>query len=363
MKSNFLRMTRYMAAAAAVITAMTGIASASDSVRVSISNATGAPSIVNNGKAVGTIQLFYTVNATEFTPGEFASFDLDWQTVLGKRATNYGAGLTFTIAQKQQGGYVDLVPSPDSFFLTGPGQTGTSRITVYIGNNKDGQAPSNLDGTDLVGNLTLDAGSDVSTVSNIQVHIRLVHPTSCIKVYNFVTDQDFSVGILSTTDLNSPARGANAGKVNSSQPGQFSDNVLVANVCGTSHSFDLRITLDGNFSTNPVNNPGNAVFAYSGSGEFDPATAATLVTPGGGVGYQQNLCLGGLSIAPNSSLLVTVHSQIKNDVLVTSLPEDRTFRFAAGLYQPASPACSGPADALASPNPASFALPFTVNGN
>ena len=47
----------------------------------------------------------------------------------------------------------------------------------------------------------------------------------------------------------------------------------------------------------------------------------------------------------------------------TSLPVDGSFDFAASLYQNANAGCSGPLNSLASPNPATFTLPFTIKSN
>ena len=149
----------------ALLLAAPGSAVAKDSVKVTVSNATGSPIIVKNGEATGTIQLFYTVNAAEFTLGAFATFDLNWIIVQGGGTTNYGSGVTFDLQQDQQGGNVDLSRSPGTFLLTATGQSGVSTVSVFITADKDGNPPSNVDGTDLVGNLKLDAGSKVGTVS------------------------------------------------------------------------------------------------------------------------------------------------------------------------------------------------------
>jgi hypothetical protein len=360
---NSRTMTRRLAAfamVAAVSALAAGTAWAKDSMDVTVTNATGAPVIVNNGQAVGTIQLFYTVNANAFTLGQFATFDLNWITSEGSgKATEYGTGQAFTLIQDQQGGYVDLVPSPDAFTLTATGQSGTSHVTIYITTDKAGHLPSTDDGTDLVGNLKLDAGSKVGTVTNIQVHIRLVHPTACLKVYNFVTDQDFNLGILNTSSLKVPTNGAKAGKVVSSQPGQFSDNVLIANTCATAHSFDLRIGLDASFSTNPSDNPGNAVVTYTAAGEFDTTTFSTLTTADG-TAKGQNLCLQNVTVPAGTSFLATVHSKVRNDWPQTSLPADGSFDFAASVYQNVNAGCTGSVHSDATPNPATFTLPFTI---
>ena len=353
--------TRTLVLLATLLASASGTAWAKDSLAVSVASATGSPVVVNNGQAVGTIQLFYTVNASQFTTGVFATFDLNWVLNQGSPATNYGSGVTFSLVQDQQGGHVKLVPNASSFLLTAAGQSGTSLVTVFIANDKDGNPPPSVDGTDLVGNLKLDAGPKVGSVTNIQVHIRLVHPSNCVKLYTFVTDQDFNLGILSTTNLNVPSRGANAGKVTSSQPGQFSTNLLIANVCAADHAFDLRVGLDSSFSTNPAGNPGNAVFAYSASGEFDTSTFGALLS-GIGTANQQNLCLQNVTVPAGSSFLVTVHSKVKDSWPQSSLPADGSFDFYAALYQSVNAGCTGTLDGLASPNPATFTLPFTVNG-
>jgi hypothetical protein len=334
-----------------------GNAWAKDSLAVSVTNATGAPVVVNNGQAVGTIQLFYTVNASAFTLGQFATFDVNWVTSAGSGpATNYGSGVPFTLSQDQQGGYVDLVPSPDAFTLTATGQNGTSRVTIYITPDKAGNLPPTADGTDLVGNLKLDATSKVGTVTNIQVHIRLVHPTDCVKVYNFVTDQDFNLGILSTTSLNVPANGRNAGKVVNSQPGQFSDNVLIVNTCATPQSFDLGIGLDSSFSINPNGNP---VKTYTATGAFDLENFEDMMT-NGGAPNGQNLCMQNVIVPGNASFLATVHAKVKDSWPQTSLPADGSFDFAASVYQNVNAGCTGPLHSDATPNPATFTLPFSI---
>jgi hypothetical protein len=341
---------------------MSGQAWAKDALAVTVTPNSGNVVVVNNGQAAGTIQLFYSVEASQFPLGLFTTFDLNWVVTAGRQATNYGPGVSFDLVQDQQGGNVDLVPSPAAFLLTQAGNSGTSTVTVYITNDKNGNPPSNEDGTDLVGNLKLDAGSKVGSVTNIQVHIRLVHPSSCLHVYNFVTDQDFSMGILDSTDLNVPTHGNNAGKVVSSRPGQFSDNVLVANVCSSDAAFDLRVVLDSSFSTNPSGNPGNAVFTYSGAGTFDTSNFGTLMS-GVGTGQQQNLCLQNVTVPAGASFLVTVHSKVKDSWPVTSLPADSIFDFAAALYQDVNAGCTGTLNSLAGTGVAAFTLPFSINGN
>jgi hypothetical protein len=178
-------------------------------------------------------------------------------------------------------------------------------------------------------------------------------------VYNFITDQDFNLGILDTTTLNVPTSGKKAGKVVSSQPGQFSDNVLIANTCVMDQSFDLKISLDDSFTTNPSGNPGNAVFTYASGGEFDSSDFSELLA-GEGTPNHENLCLQKVTVPAGSSFLATVHSGIKDSWPKTSLPADDSFDFAATLYHGVNLGCTGAPEMLAAPNPAKFVLPFTL---
>ena len=364
MKTHTGKLTRGAVALAGwlVLAFAAGTAWAKDSITVTVTNATNpTPVIVENGKATGTIQLFYTVNAYQYTLGQFATFDVDWVISQDSRnPTDYGAGIRFQLSQDQQGGNVDLSPNPASFNLTAAGQSGKSTVTVFIVNDKDGNPPPSADGTDLVGNLKLetDPNGKVNTVTSIQVHIKLVYPTNCLKVYNFVTDQDYNMGILSTTSVNVFTSGPKTGQVKSSYPGQYSDNVLLANTCPTNQAFDLRIGLDPSFETNPSGNPGNAVFTYSTSGEVDPSSFS-ISSFGTGTAQGQQLCLQNVPVAAGTTFLATVHSQVKKGP--NSLPSDGTFDFSATLYQNVNSGCDGALDTMASPNPAGVTLPFTIN--
>jgi len=349
---------KMLAAIAMLLATAAGTASAKDSLVVTVTDASGSPVIVNNGQVPGTIQLFYTVNAPTFPAGFFATFDVDWVINQGSQPTTYGSGLPFELTQDQKGGYVDLVANPDAFLLTTAGQSGKSTVTVYITADPSGNLPPTADGTDLVGNLKLDSGSKVGSATSIQVHIRLVHPTNCLKVYNFITDQDFTLGILSTTNVNVPKNGKQAGNVTASQPGQFADNVLIANLCPADQSFDLEIVMDSSFTTS--GNPATAVKAYTADGEFDTTDFNTLMT-GTATNYP-GLCLQNVTVPAGASFLATVHSKVKDSWPQSSLPADKSFDSSAALYDTVNAACTGPLEPLASPNPVTITLPFTING-
>ena len=153
-----------------------------------------------------------------------------------------------------------------------------------------------------------------------------------MKVYNFVTDADFN-DIVTTADVN-----LNKGFVKSSQPGQFADNVLIANTCTVAESFDVKILLDARFETNPNNNPGNAVFTYATSGEVDPGTFA-IQSFGTGKGQGQDLCLQNVTVQPNTSFLASVHSQVIKGISAATLGSS-PFSFRAGV-RTAGANCAG----------------------
>ncbi len=311
----------------ALVTART--AAAGDAVRASVTpNTPPTPLVLQNGAgltpgtyAVGTIQLFYTVQALQFPAGPFASFDLGLAVAAGKPnpATQYPAGLTLHQTGSTQ---VTLTPDASSFLVTSAVWTGGTRVTISI---PDGV--SNDDGTDLVGNLQLEAEgpSHLDTVTTVQVHIKLVHPTSCLKLYVFVTDQDFTQVVTSATVHLNPR-----GKVSSTNPGQFSENLLVVNTCGAAETFDLRAALDPRFKTNPSGNPGNAVFSFSATGEQDPSTF-NLLAFGSQTGNGQLLQLTNITVDAGDMFLMTVHMGIDKDQAWTG-GSSGTFSFTGAMY-------------------------------
>ena len=339
-------------AACLVVFTLSAISSAAagDDVQVTVTSVgSPAPTLKINGNATtqGTIQLYYTVTDFAFPIGPFAQFAIDMKDVhlSGQNNARYPATLTL----EQNGSEnVQLTPDQSSFSITGLGWTASTTVQIDIP-----AGVPNADFTELVGNLNLSVPgpNHVGTPTTIQVHILLVHPTACVKVYNFVTDADFN-DILTSADVN-----INRGSVKSSQPGQFADNVLIANTCSVAESFDVQIALDTRFETNPKNNPGNAVFTYATSGEVDPSTFAIL-SFGTGQGQGQNLCLQNVTVPPHTSFLASVHSQVIKGMDAATLGSS-PFSFGAAL-RTAGTNCTGSLDTIASPNPVSTTLPFNV---
>lgn len=350
---NTVRNLLLGAAACLLFVAGSGVAWAKnyDQVKPFVVIPDGQPDAIkkNNGVTPGTLQLFYTVNALTFASGDFAVFRLDLSIQPGTPGdTKYPDTLTLFQTGSQN---LVLTPATTSFSVTGSDWTGSTLVTISIPPDVPGEPTLNVDGADLVGNLQMTAEpstNHLNTPSTVQVHIKLVHPTACLKVYDFITAQDDS------TILTSASVTVQNGKVKSTHPGQFSDDVLVANTCTVPESFDLQVTLDPTFQTNPHDNPGNAVFTYFTTGEVDPSTFP-LSSFGTGTPQGQQLCLGNVTVPANETFLATIHSQMQKGI---SPPTSATF--SASLYGAGS-GCSGALDTLAEPNPASTTLLFTPN--
>jgi hypothetical protein len=351
---------KYLATAVlALLALVSASAFANDQLTSSVTIPSGQPTpvIVNNGVPSGTIQLWYTNVGTSFPCGTFATFTLNLQDAAGKgTAPSYPVALN--LAQSGTGTSVQLSASPSAFSVSDANWNGSSTVTASIDCSKVGTP---TDGQDIVGNLnvsTTPSGSHLDTISTIQVHIKLVIPsaTACLKLYSFVTDPDTGL-VLDTLSLNQPG---NKTYITTSNPGIVSADGLVVNACPDSESFGLGIGLDRDFSTNPSNNPGNATFTYTETGELDPSASGFTVPTTGGTAAGETLCLGNVTLASGSSFLATVHSQFNSGTSISSLPA--SFQFGASLSTAGS--CSSGSylpTTLVSPNPTTSTLPYTVH--
>lgn len=358
------------AAASLVLTGVmlgAATASASDAIQAGVSIPAGqpVPVLTENGSgytpgtyAVGVIHLDYTYVGTTFPVGPFATFALN----LGVYATGKGQPTTYPLTLNLTDiGSPNLTLSPASSPLqvSGLAWTASVPVTITIPSEVAANPLLDADGTVLVGNFKLDAGNEAKTVTNVQVKITLVHPTACLKVYDFITDADLT-NTITSTDV-----GVNKkGKVTSTNPyGSLSENLMIVNTCNTTETLDAKVSLDPSFVTQPNNNPGNAVFTFSSAGEIDPA-AFTIASFGLGTAQGQNLCLANVSVPAGSTFLATVHISINNGMSAALLPGGGTgpgtfSGFGAALYTAGS-ACSGSLVSVANPNPVWAPLAFTI---
>jgi hypothetical protein len=306
--------------------------------------------------AIGTIVLNYTYVGTSLPAGLFATFNLNLSVhdASGKNEPSYPVQLTLEdIGSK----HLTLVPAASPLMMTGLGWSHASHVSIFIPAEVAGNPEFTVDGAQIVGNLrmTTPGGSQVDTDTNVLVKITLVHPTGpCLKVYPFITNASLT-DTLDATDVNVNKHG----KVTATNPhGSLSSNALIVNTCGAPVTFDLKMALDGAFSTQPSNNPGNAVFTFATAGEVDPANF-DIASFGVGTPQGQKLCLQNVTVPDGSSFLDAVHMSINNGMVQSGLPVDGTFDFSTTVYLPGT-ACSGQLLAEAGIEPFGILVPFSI---
>ena len=133
---------------------------------------------------------------------------------------------------------------------------------------------------------------------------------------------------------------------------------MVVNTCGASETFDLRVYLDPSFSTQPNNNPGNAVFTFATAGEIDPS-AFNVAAFGTGTPQGQNLCLQNVTVPADSTFLATVHMNINNGQVWSGSLNGTFSGFTAKLTAPTT-SCGGSPISNAVPNPSAAPLSFSI---
>ena len=360
---------RRVTAALIVLSALaaSSTASASDAVQAGITVAAGQPTpvVTENGHgytpgnyAVGTIHLDYVHVGTTFPAGDFATFNLNlgmYDTQQSGKETAYA----FLLTLRDNGSpNLTLTPGSSPLLVTSREWTSSVPVVISIPSSVGLDPDMNDDGDVLTSQLQLSTPgpAHVKSVPTIIVHIRLVHPTVCLKAYNFITDATLA-NIVTTTQVNVNRQGA----VNSTNPyGSLSDNVLVVNTCNFGQeSFDLQVYLDPRFSTQPNNNPGNAVFTFATAGEVD-AASFDISAFGTGTARGQNLCLQNVVVPAGTSFLATVHIAINKPMSVSVLtPLAGMFSGFGASLTAAGTACGG-SPVVAEPNPVSAPLSFTI---
>lgn len=331
---------------------------ANDQIQSTVSNPNPAAVIVNNGQASGTIQLWYTYIGSSFPCGQFATFNLNLAGKLGSgKVPSYPVELD--LVQSGQGTPVQFSDFTTPFSVTSASWSGSTPVTVSIDCS---QLSAPYDGQEIVGNLNEGAnpqGAHLDTVSTIQVHIKLMYPTACLKLYSLETDENGN--LLSAVTVNANRFGI----VKSSSPGEVWIDGMFANTCSSSQSFDMAIGVGDDWQLNPNNNAGNATFTYSTSGEIDPSSF-NLTLFGTGTKQGETLCLSNVTVAPNDTFLATEHAQIVSGIAATSLDnynsttKGGTFSYSATLYTAGS-GCSGPVLGNVTPsNPGTSSVSYTV---
>ena len=208
------------------------------------------PIIIQNGTqysqgtyAIGTIQLFYTVQGYQFPAGNFGYFTLDLSIQGGKATppTNY----PLTLSLKQTGSAnLDVVPVTDGFNVDSVNWHGSTKVNINIPALVATNPSFQVDGSELVANLQLVTPnrSNLDTVTTIQVHLLLAHPTDCLKAYSFITNNDNTAQIGSIQ----VSKKVNNGQV-SSDPQNPHYIVVVTNTCSVAQCVDTRFGINSDF--------------------------------------------------------------------------------------------------------------------
>jgi hypothetical protein len=354
----------------AAMFAVGGSASAKDAVvaEVTAPMTPSNPIMIQNGTqyslgtyAIGTIQLFYTVQGYQFAAGNFGYFTLDLSIQAGKSTptTNYPVALSL----KQTGSAnLNLVPVTDSFNVVNASWHGSTRVDINIPTSVADNPTFQVDGAELVANLqmTVPNGSHLDTVTTIQVHLILAHPTACLKAYSFITDN----GNTAEIDSIQISKNSNNHKV-SSDPQNPHYIVVVTNTCSIAQCIDTRFALPSDFqlkgaqavktfSSNSLIETFSDVSNFFGAGPTaHPKGTSMCVTASA-----STLCgSGGIPVLGGDSFLLKADFEIKTNA--TFPPPAQYTGFESTLLEGGSTGnCTvdGTLSSVADPNPISEAL-------
>lgn len=315
---------------------------------------TNAPIIQVNGVSQGNIRLVYTLIGTQFPCGPqnpFATFNLNMVDQQGNGPIRGSYPATLTVADSGGGTPIQLSPAPNTFTVNGIGWNDNSTVSVNI---DCASLPAPVDGQIIDGqmNQSTNNNSHLNTISTIQVHIMLVFPTACLKLYSFESDQNTfdqltSVKVIPRTTV-----------TKGTDPSAVSVDAMVVNTCSTPEAFDIGINL-GQYWTNIGATSNAATYTYTSDGEFDPADYG-LASWGTGTLQGQTLCIKNFTVQPGNSFLTRVYSQIIAGTWLVNLPTG-SFPFSAALYTPSSN-CAGsllPNTLVTPNNPATSALTWS----
>lgn len=326
------------------------------------------PIIIQNGTqysqgtyAIGTIQLFYTVQAYQFTAGNFGYFTLDLSIQSGKNTptTNYPVVLSL----KQTGSAnLDLDPITDSFNVDSVSWHGSTRVNINVPASVASNPLFQVDGSELVGNLQMVVPnrSNLDTVTTIQIHLILAHPTDCLKAYSFITNNDNTAQV----DPIQVSKNSNNHKV-SSNPQNPHYILVMTNTCSLVQCVDSRFGLNSDFELKGAqavktfsSNSLIAAFSdvstfFSGSPVADPhGTAMCLTAPA------STICgSGGIPLIGGDSFLVKADIAIKSNASFPPLAQYSEFD-ATLLNGGSTSNCTVPGslNSVADPNPVSAEL-------
>ncbi len=266
--------------------------------------------------AIGTIQLFYTVPAYQFPAGNFGYFTLDLSIQSGKNTptTNYPVVLTL----KQTGSAnLDLTPNTETFNVDSASWHGSTRVDINIPASVASNPSFQVDGSELVANLQMvtQNRANLDTVTTIQIHLILAHPTDCLKAYSFITNNDNAAQV----DPIQVSKQSNNQKV-SSNPQNPHYIVVMTNTCSVAQCVDSRFGLNNDFELKGA----QAVKTFSSNSLIDTFSGLLTFISGSPVGdpHGTSMCLtapastlcgsGGIPVIGGESFLMKADIAIKS---------------------------------------------------
>ena len=334
---------------AVLVALLSSNAWASDNIVVTIGdNPSPAPAIKANGNEAiqGTIQLWYVVYGNSFPTGSFGTFTLKMEDkhLNGLENAVYPATMTL----KQNGSQnVILTPTKTTFYVSGQGWKDETIVNITIPSGVP-----NADGTDLVGNLnfSIPGKNKVDTPTSVQVHIKLVHVTNCIKVYNFLADAGATTIFDSAFAIDLKVKD---GLVTSNNHGVISYNILASNTCSQDRTVDIGAALDPAWTVQGA----QGVKLYSATGDVD-LSGYDIDLFANGTNNGTSLCFQNATIPSGETVLLNIKADMTRNTPVGTL--GTSFAFSGSLTEPGT-GCTGLLDTLASPNPVSATLPYTTS--
>jgi hypothetical protein len=210
-------------------------------------------------------------------------------------------------------------------------------------------------------------------VTTIQIHIMLVFPNACLKLYNVITDNGvtFVVDTYGIAAKSTP----HLGDIKNTSPQGPSDVVYVVNTCPESYPVDIGVNLQSDFTPAPAS-PGHSL-AFFSSNTFDPNSESLIDawgndefgSPSSTAIGAASLCLVNKTVLANTTYLVTAGFDLLATITsVSQLPSypgtlgtafTGTFSsFTSGVFN-ANSSC-GVGSSLAQPNSITLPLNFSV---
>lgn len=202
--------------------------------------------------------------------------------------------------------------------------------------------------------------SNLDTVTTIQVHLLLAHPTDCLKAYSFITNNDNTAQIGSIQVL----KKVNNGQV-SSDPQNPHYIVVVTNTCSVAQCVDTRFGINSDFQLKGA----QAVKTFSSNSLIDTFSDVSSFFDGDPVASPKgvSMCLtapattlcgsGGIPVTAGESFLRKADITIKSNA---SFPPPAQYTgFDAALLNGGSTGnctATGTLNSVADPNPISTEL-------